>query len=190
MKRTVKVEVGSRRVGGESHVSHGVAEALGAAADCGAEVVHKERDKEKGKSPHTPLKEKETEKETFPEPVPEHHARAGARTREGAFRSGSGAVDIRQRISGAGSANRVRIDRVSTSKGGNDRNAILKRARIRIRRHAPEALETFNLIVRNGSNRMESIRTLAKSRDATKLDSAKRRYWHNMKKLENIFSTP
>ena len=81
-------------------------------------------------------------------------------------------------------------DRVSTSKDGNDRNAILKRARMRIRRHAPEALETFNLIVRNGSNRRESIRTLAKSRDATKLDSAKRRYWHNMKKLENIFSTP
>ena len=64
MKRTVKVEVGSRRIGGESHVSHGVAEALGAAADSGAEVVHKERDKEKGNSPHTPLKEKETEKET------------------------------------------------------------------------------------------------------------------------------
>ena len=75
MKRTVEVEVesrrdgigvevGSRRVGSESHVSHGVAEALDAAADCGAEVVHKERDKEKGNSPHTPLKEKETEKET------------------------------------------------------------------------------------------------------------------------------
>ena len=60
----IGVEVGSRRVGSESHVSHGVAEALGAAADCGAEVVHKERDKEKGNSPHTPLKEKETEKET------------------------------------------------------------------------------------------------------------------------------
>ena len=28
------------------------------------EVMNKERDKEKGKSPHTPLKEKETEKET------------------------------------------------------------------------------------------------------------------------------
>ena len=64
MKRTVKGEVESRRVGGESHVSYGVAEALGAAADCGAEVVLKERDKEKGNSPHTPLKEKETEKET------------------------------------------------------------------------------------------------------------------------------
>ena len=87
------------------------------------EVMNKERDKEKGKSPHTPLKEKETEKETFPEPVPEHRARACARTcagagagasaraREGAYRSGSGAVDIRQGISGAGSANRVKIDR-------------------------------------------------------------------------------
>jgi hypothetical protein len=64
MKRRVEVEVESRRVGGESHISHGVAEALGAAADSGAEVVHKERDKEKGNSPHTPLKEKETEKET------------------------------------------------------------------------------------------------------------------------------
>jgi hypothetical protein len=64
MKRRVEVEVESRRDGGESHISHGVAEALSAAADCGAEVMHKERDKEKGNSPHTPLKEKETEKET------------------------------------------------------------------------------------------------------------------------------
>ena len=89
------------------------------------EVMNKERDKEKGKSPHTPLKEKETEKETFPEPVPEHRARtcahtcanacvgagAGARAREEASRSGSGAVDIRHGSSGAGSANRVKIDR-------------------------------------------------------------------------------
>jgi hypothetical protein len=52
-------------------------------------------------------------KKPFPEPVPEHHARAGARARrrKGASRSGSGAVDIRQRISSAGSASRVRIDR-------------------------------------------------------------------------------
>ena len=109
----IGVEVESRRVGGDSHVSHGVAEALGAAADCVAEVVHKERDKEKGKSPHTPLKEKETEKETFPEPVPEHRARtcAGAGAREEASRSGAGAVDIRHGISGAGSANRVKVDR-------------------------------------------------------------------------------
>ena len=94
--KSVEVEVDSRR-----------------AADCGAEVVHKERDKEKGKSPHTPLKEKETEKETFPEPAPEHRARtcAGAGAREEASRSGSGAVDIRHGISGAGSANRVKIDR-------------------------------------------------------------------------------
>ena len=113
MKRSVEVEVESRRVGGESHISHGVAKALGTAADCGAEVVHKERDKEKGKSPQTPLKEKETEKETFPEPVPEHHARtcAGAGAREEASRSGAGAVDIRHGISGAGSANRVKVDR-------------------------------------------------------------------------------
>ena len=85
------------------------------------EVMNKERDKEKGKSPHTPLKEKETEKETFPEPVPEHRARACARTcagagagacaREGASRSGSGAVDIRHGSSGSGSANHVKIDR-------------------------------------------------------------------------------
>ena len=87
------------------------------------EVMNKERDKEKGKSPHTPLKEKETEKENFPEPVPEHRARTcahtcasacvgpGARVREEASRSGSGAVDIRHGSSGAGSANRVKIDR-------------------------------------------------------------------------------
>ena len=98
---------------------------IGKLADFG--VMNKERDKEKGKSPHTPLKEKETEKETFPEPVPEHRARtcahtcasacvgagagAGARAREEASRSGSGAVDIRHGSSGAGSANRVKIDR-------------------------------------------------------------------------------
>ena len=113
MKRTDKGEVESRRGGGESHVSYGVAEALGAAADCGAEVMHQERDKEKGKSPHTPLKEKETEKETFPEPVPEHRARtcASAGAREEASRSGAGAVDIRHGISGAGSPTRIKVDR-------------------------------------------------------------------------------
>jgi hypothetical protein len=34
------------------------------AAQNAPETINKERDKEKGKSPHTPLKEKETEKET------------------------------------------------------------------------------------------------------------------------------
>jgi hypothetical protein len=81
------------------------------AAQNAPETINKERDKEKGKSPHTPLKEKETEKETFPEPVPEHRARTCAGAREEASRSGAGAVDIRHGISGAGSANRVKVDR-------------------------------------------------------------------------------
>ena len=84
------------------------------AQSAAGKVMHKEGKKEKETFPPTPpYKEKEKREETFPEPVPEHHARAGARARtcEGASRSGSGAVDIRQRISGAGSASRVRIDR-------------------------------------------------------------------------------
>lgn len=76
--------------------------------DC-EQVMHKERGKEKGKSPHTPLKEKESQKEISAVPVPVQHAGAGARAQVEPNRagSGSGSVGLRQNDFGAGSANGV-----------------------------------------------------------------------------------
>ena len=53
-------------------------------------VVNKERGEEKGKSPHSPLKEKEGEKEIYPSPFPRAGAREGAGCRKG---KGEGKVD-------------------------------------------------------------------------------------------------
>ena len=70
--------------------------------------------KEKEKSPHTPLKEKEIF--PAPVPVPEPFARtrtgAGAGAHGAASRSGSGAGDIRQDSfgSGSGAEKRVKVD--------------------------------------------------------------------------------
>ena len=64
---------------------------LSAATD-GRGVMHKERGEEKGKSPHTPLKEKEGQKEISATPNPTQHA--GARVR--AQGMGMGLVDFRQ----------------------------------------------------------------------------------------------
>ena len=68
---------------------------LSAATD-GRGVMHKERGEEKGKSPHTPLKEKEGQKEISPVPAPV--LRAGARTRTQGeplgSGSGTGSVDV------------------------------------------------------------------------------------------------
>ena len=58
----------------------------------GRGVMHKERGEEKGKSPHSPLKEKEGQKEISATPNPTHHA--GARVR--AQGMGVGMVDLRQ----------------------------------------------------------------------------------------------
>ena len=81
---------------------------LSAATDGGG-VMHKERGEEKGKSPHTPLKGKEGQKEisAVPESVPVHHA--GARTHEEPHGTGAGAgsVGLRQNNFGTGTANGV-----------------------------------------------------------------------------------
>ena len=62
----------------------------------GRGAVHKERGEETGKSPHSPLKEKEGQKEIFPVPAPV--LRAGARTRTQGeplgSGSGTGSVDV------------------------------------------------------------------------------------------------
>ena len=58
----------------------------------GRGVMHKERGEEKGKSPHSPLKEKEGQKEISATPNPTQHA--GARVR--AQGMGMGLVDFRQ----------------------------------------------------------------------------------------------
>lgn len=69
-------------------------------ADC-AQVVHKERGKEKGKSPHTPLKEKESQKEISPSPSPypspRERACAGAQGEPSGKGKGQGKVDILDR---------------------------------------------------------------------------------------------
>ena len=62
------------------------------AATDGRGVMHKERGEEKGKSPHSPLKEKEGQKEISATPNPTQHA--GARVR--AQGMGLGLVDFRQ----------------------------------------------------------------------------------------------
>ena len=63
-----------------------------------------------------------------------------------------------------------------------------KRARSMVRYHAPRAMATFNLILKNGSNRNASIREMMKS--GLSFSSAKKRYWQNLKKLQKVFSTP
>ncbi len=46
-------------------------------------------------------------------------------------------------------------------------NQRIRRARMRVRRHLPESLEVFNLIVKNGKNRKESICALMSKEAAT-----------------------
>ena len=76
-----------------------------------AQVMHKERGKEKGKSPYNPLKEKESQKEisAVPAPVPVHHAGAGACARAKPDGAGAGSVGLRQNNFGAGAASGVSV---------------------------------------------------------------------------------
>lgn len=61
--------------------------------DSNAQVAHKERGKEKGKSPYNPLKEKESQKEisAFPSPF---HARACMRAQENPPQNGKGKGEV------------------------------------------------------------------------------------------------
>ena len=97
MKRSVEVE--SRRVGGTGLV-------VGQ-----GEGRHPLPHKEKEKSPHTPLKEKEIS----PAPDPVHHAWARAQGDSQPIGSGSGTVDFWGSVfrsgSGTRAVNRIKVDR-------------------------------------------------------------------------------
>ncbi len=64
----------------------------------------------------------------------------------------------------------------------------IKVARVRLSRKHPELLEVFNLIVRNGKNRRESIAELAaKGRTG---EAANDLYWKHLKKISFLFKVP
>ena len=79
------------------------------AAQPGHPLPHKEKEK----SPHTPLKEKEIS--PAPDPVPDHHACARACEDSQPLGTGSGTVDFLGSVfrsgSGTGAANRIKVDR-------------------------------------------------------------------------------
>ncbi len=61
----------------------------------------------------------------------------------------------------------------------------IKVARIRLSRKFPELVEVFNLIVKNGKNRRESIAELvARGRSP---DTARTLYWKHLKKISFFF---
>ena len=64
----------------------------------------------------------------------------------------------------------------------------IKVARVRLSRKHPELLEVFNLIVKNGKNRRESIAELA-ARGRTK-EAASDLYWKHLKKILFFFKVP
>ena len=62
----------------------------------------------------------------------------------------------------------------------------LNAARRRLRRAHPKLVEVFNLIVRNGSNRKESICTLMMGR-RRHWNAARQRYWRHLEKIMKFF---
>ena len=62
----------------------------------------------------------------------------------------------------------------------------IKIARRRLARNFPELVEVFNLVVKNGKNRRESIAILA-ARHRIDNDAAKGRYWGHLKKISLFF---
>ena len=62
----------------------------------------------------------------------------------------------------------------------------IKAARRRLSRNCPELVEVFNLVVKNGKNRLESIAELA-LRHHVENEVAKMRYWGHLKKISFFF---
>ena len=62
----------------------------------------------------------------------------------------------------------------------------IKVARRRLARNFPELVEVFNLVVKNGTNRRESIADLT-VRHRIDSDAAKVRYWGHLKKISFFF---
>ena len=64
----------------------------------------------------------------------------------------------------------------------------IKVARVRLSRKHPELLEVFNLVVKNGKNRRESIKELT-ANGRTK-EAASDLYWKHLKKILFFFKVP
>ena len=62
----------------------------------------------------------------------------------------------------------------------------IKVARVRLSRNCPELVEVFNLVVKNGKNRRESIAEMA-MRHRVEIEVAKMRYWGHLKKISLFF---
>ena len=62
----------------------------------------------------------------------------------------------------------------------------IKVARRRLSRNCPELVEVFNLVVKNGKNRRESIAVLA-ARHRLGRDAASTLYWRHLKKISLFF---
>ena len=61
----------------------------------------------------------------------------------------------------------------------------IKIARVRLSRICPELVEVFNLVVKNGKNRRESIAALTREDRSRK--EANRLYWKHLKKISLFF---
>ena len=86
---------------------------------------------------------------------------------------------------GAGAAAIRSSDEVG---GGSFYMQRIKVARRRLARNFPELVEVFNLVVKNGKDRRESIAELA-ARDRTS-EAANDLYWSHLKKISFFFKVP
>ena len=71
-------------------------------------------------------------------------------------------------------------------RGGSYYTLRIKVARVVLSRKFPDLIEVFNLVVKNGSNRRESIAILA-ARHHIEDAAANPRYWKHMKKISLFF---
>ena len=85
-----------------------------------------------------------------------------------------------------GGAEAERVYSYDESVDGSYYTRRIKAARRRLSRNCPELVEVFNLVVKNGKNRHESIAELA-MRHRVESEAAKMRYWGHLKKILVFF---
>ena len=85
-----------------------------------------------------------------------------------------------------GGAEAERVYSYDESVDGSYYTRRIKAARRRLSRNCPELVEVFNLVVKNGKNRHESIAELA-LRHHVENEVAKMRYWGHLKKISFFF---
>ena len=85
-----------------------------------------------------------------------------------------------------GGAEAERVYSYDESEDGSYYTRRIKAARRRLSRNHPELVEVFNLVVRNGKNRQESIAELA-MRHHVGIEAAKMRYRGHLKKISFFF---